>query len=253
MKKVTWAEIKQIKDSRNSRFQHKTYDWGYRVETFDGPYGFYAVIDEDDNGGSDKTDFETNYLSQSNQTVDPRDSDGAQITKEKIVPEGWAYQLRGFDVSIGLLGCVESLDAQGNEKNDFTVKHYNAADNEVNTQLGITTTAVKTVIDWEPSHDYAIVGGKVYQDSDPVGDIRIGVIAAPGIPKASGGNVEFGMGINLRYIGKSGSVSMDGRNPKILAYNAVYHSSLLRVCLLYPVGTTHTFHLLFELFNPPGV
>ena len=101
--------------------------------------------------------------------------------------------------------------------------------------------------------DYAIVGGLVFQAASPNTDVRLGVIAAPYVPKAYGGNVEFGAGINLKYVDKTGNVQMDGRNPKILTYDATYHTSMLRIAVYRAAGTSHSFHLLLELFNPAGV
>ena len=181
----------------------------------------------------------------------PVDSDGAPITKQKIVPEGWAYQLRGFDIELGQLNGLTSLDAFGVAKTDVEIKHYDAQDVEITQQIDMVN-AVKSVLVFEPPTDYAIVGGIVYQDVDPASDIRLGVVAAPYVPKAYGGSVEFGAGINLKHVGHTGSVSMDGRNPKILTYDATNHTSMLHVNLKYAATTTHTFHLLFELFQPPG-
>lgn len=181
----------------------------------------------------------------------PADSDGAPITKQKIVPEGWAYQLRGFDISTDVLGGLVSKDAWGADKNDVTIKHYDASDVEITLQANMTN-CVKSVIEFEPSYNYAIVGGLVFQAIDPVPDVRIGVVAAPTIPKIYGGSVEFGCGINLKHIGKTGAVNMDGRNPKILTYDATNHTSRLHVIITHAAGTSHDFHLMFEIFQPPG-
>ena len=148
-------------------------------------------------------------------------------------------------------GCLTSVDALGAAKSDYTITHYDAS-GALLTDPSDITLVTKTYIDWEPSHDYAIVGGLVFQEGAAPSDVRIGVVAAPYIPKNMGGNVEFGAGINLKYVDKSGNVQMDGRNPKILTYDATYHTSMLRVVITRPAATTHTFHLLFELFNPPG-
>lgn len=182
----------------------------------------------------------------------PVDSDGAPITKQKIVPEGWAYQLRGFDIELGQLTGLLSVDAYNATETDVTIAHYDAQGTLITTQQDMAN-AVKSIVAFEPVHDYAIVGGIVYQTTTPASNVRLGVIAAPYVPKNMGGNVEFGAGINLKYIDKTGAVNMDGRNPKILTYDATYHTSMLHICLYYPAGITHSFHLLFEVFNPPGV
>lgn len=224
--------------------------WGQddKVITDIGSANLIIALTADNNSDLSSPSAAINYLRKET----PTDSDGAPITKQKIVPEGWSYQLRGFDVSTNMLNGFVSKDAWGNAKSDVSIKHYDAADIEITTQNDMINCE-KSIISFEPAYNYAIVGGLVFQDVDPAQDLWIGVVAAPDVPKIYGGSVEFGAGINLKHIGKTGSVNMDGRAPKILTYDPVNHTSKLHVILTHAAGFSHSFHLLFEIFQPPGV
>lgn len=177
------------------------------------------------------------------------DSDGAPLVRTKIAPAGWHYQLHGVELTTSLLPGYYNHDVSGTDYGFITIKHYDASGALLTTQESIDTDCVKTVMDWEPTWDYEMIGGSVYQTTTPTSNFRFWITAVPDVPANMGGSVAFGTSVNLKYVSQAGSVAMDGRSPKRLVYNAVYHTNKLRITHMHEAGLRHTVLYLFELFK----
>lgn len=178
-----------------------------------------------------------------------KDSDGSLISRTKIAPAGWHYQLHCVEVSTSVLNGFVNDKYDGTSYGFVTHKCYNAAGTLLTNQLNIDTECVKTVVDWEPTFDYELIGGSIYQDTVPISNVRFWIVAVPDLPVSYGGSVVFGSGINLKYVNIAGTVSMDGRSPKRLTYSATYHSNKLRLIFKHNAGYKHEGMFLFELFK----
>jgi len=67
IKKQTWAEFKDVVDSKSLRMQcEESTNW-YHLYAFDGSYGYSYPMVKDD--GADQTDFEGNYKSGANEAI----------------------------------------------------------------------------------------------------------------------------------------------------------------------------------------
>lgn len=67
---LNWTKFKAILDSKGLSPQEiDTPAWGYILSAFDGPQTYTCTIDEDDNTGADKTDYETNYQPKANRSI----------------------------------------------------------------------------------------------------------------------------------------------------------------------------------------
>lgn len=67
---LNWAKFKTILDSKNLSPQEvDTPAWGYVLAAFDGPQKYTCTIDEDDNTGADKLDYEANYQPKANRAI----------------------------------------------------------------------------------------------------------------------------------------------------------------------------------------
>lgn len=179
-----------------------------------------------------------------------RDSDGSLLSRSKITTTGWSYQLHGLEFKTSQLNSVYSKKSNGTDFNFTTIKCYDAQGNQLITQESCDTDSVKTVIDWEPTHDYEIIGGMFKIASVPTEDIRLWVIGVPDIPVEYGGSKEFASNINLKYIGIEEGVKADGRAPKYLQYNSELHTNKIRLILEHPAGVKHDIHMLLEIFKP---
>lgn len=185
-----------------------------------------------------------------NQDTTPKDSDGSPLQRVKISTTGWHYQLHGLEFKTSQLNSIISKKVDGTDFGFTTIKCYDSDNNELITQLDCDIQSVKTVIDWEPTYDYEIVGGTFRQSTIPASDIRMWVVGVPDIPESSGGSKAFATNLNIKFIGLEESVSVDGRTPKYLTYNSTFHTNKLRIILKHVAGFKHDMHFMFELFKP---
>lgn len=179
----------------------------------------------------------------------PKDSDGSPLSRVKITTTGWSYQLHGIEVKTSQLDSIYSKNQDGTNFGFTTLKCYDSNNNQLTTQEDCDTNCVKTVVDWEPTYDYEIVGGFFKQASIPSSDIRLWVVGVPDVPAQYGGSKLFTANINLKYVGLEEGIKVDGRAPKYMTYNATYHSNKLRMILKHNAGEKHDVHVVFELFK----
>lgn len=182
-------------------------------------------------------------------TESRKDSEGAVLSRKKITYTGWSYQLHGIEFTTSSLNPIYSKDIDGNDTGYSTIKLYDSSDLEITDPLN-EGNAVKTVVDFEPTHDYEMMGGMFKIKSALTQDVRLWVIGVPDIPAASGGSKIFISNINLRYVGLEEGINVDGRVPKLLTYSATNHTNKLRLILKHPAGYQADMHIIFEFFKP---
>ena len=136
------------------------------------------------------------------------------------------------------------------------MKFYGLVDN-VETQITgenlnqtyLDSHCIKTLIDWEPTHDIEILGGMLKMNSVPSENLRMWTIGVPDVSEAYGGSKPFAVNINLKFIGTEEGVKVDGKTPKYLTYSATYHTTKLRMIFKHSAGFKHQLHMIFELFK----
>lgn len=83
---LSWADFKSNVTSRNLQIQYYTQGTVYHLLAFDGPLYFSCDIEQDEIPSADQTDFETNFMSSSNQKI------GNSVTNipfgSKVLPDG---------------------------------------------------------------------------------------------------------------------------------------------------------------------
>jgi hypothetical protein len=207
-----------------------------------------SVLKDD---GADQTDFETNFKALANKSsASPTvDSDGTVLGRVKITTTGWQYRLHGVETKTSQLDSVVEKKDDGTDFGFTTIKCYDADDVELTTQGGCDTSAVKTVIDWEPTHDYEILGGLFKQLTVPTTDLRMWVIGVPDVSAEYGGSKIFMSNVNLKYVGLEEGTRVDGRTPKYLTYNATYHTNKIRIVVKHTAGYKHDLHFILEIFK----
>lgn len=248
---VSWELIKAFVDDRDLSIQYVETDDYYELFAIDGALALNCRLIKDIDDDTDVPDFEANYKNSGNEKVDPtaRDSDGAPLNRVKITTTGWHYQLHGVELQTSQLDSLISKKPDGTNFGYATIKCYDDEDVELTTQESCDTDAVKTIINWEPTHDYEIMGGLFKQTALPGSDIRMWVIGVPDVPAGSGGSKLFAANLNLRYMGLEEGMRVDGRAPKYLTYNATYHTNKLQIIFKHNVGVKHNMHIVFELFK----
>lgn len=184
----------------------------------------------------------------------PTDTDGAPLTRTKTAPAGWNFQLRCISL------CTAKIDGCFTKKTDgttsggfITVVHKDDNNTTLTVQEDITANCTQTIIYWEPTWDYEMIGGSFYQQSAPTDSIILNVVAVPDVPLAYGGSVPFAIGLDLLQVGSSSSIKMDGRSSKRLIYSATYHTNKFQIHFRHAAGIQHKGMLVFEMFKPNGV
>ena len=187
----------------------------------------------------------------------PLDSDGTPLSRAKITATGWHYQLHGIEFETSKLNSLYSKRVDNTDYGFSTLKFYRDVSgvdtlitgDDLNQEY-LDSNCIKTIIEWEPTHDIEIIGGLVKQYSAPTENIRLWVVGVPDVAAAYGGSKEFAVNINLKFIGIEDGVNVDGRAPKKMEYNSTYHTSKVQIILRHPVGLNHKLHMIFELFKP---
>lgn len=236
LKVKTWATFKSFVDAREVSIQWLDLDDHYYMYAIDGAFTLRYIMKKDN--GSDQTDFETNYKDAGNKKLNPlKDTDGAILSRTKITEAGWHFQAHAFEFTTSHLTSVYSKDLAENDLNFVTIKCYNSSDVELTTQASCDTDCVRTVIEWEPTHDFEVLGGHVFQETAPTNDTRLWIRAVPDVPKALGGSVDFIQGgVNLKLLGNQGEIDLDGRTAKRMAYDSTYHTNKFQIVVTHSAG-----------------
>lgn len=179
----------------------------------------------------------------------PVDADQSMIIRTKAAKAGWVYHMHAMQVETGILDSLVEEDADGNSLGYSNIKFYDSNGIELTTQVNITASCVKTVVDFEPPFDYEIIGGKVQTLATPGSSIRLWVRAVPDLTYAQGGSRDMVENIDLQYISNDGEVNADGRASKYMAYNTTYHTNKLRVILKHGIAVTQKIQIIYEMYK----
>lgn len=169
----------------------------------------------------------------------PSDTDGVPLSRTKVTKTGWHYQANSVEFSTAKLSSLVNIDAAGDDLGYTTIKYYDVVGVELvaGTQGELDTDCVKTVITWEPGVDYEIIGGTLYQSAAPSNDVRLWITAVPDLTPAQGGSIPFMEGgMNLKHMGTGAIMELDGKTPKLMTYNATYHTSKFQITATHTAG-----------------
>lgn len=176
----------------------------------------------------------------------PRDADNAKMFRLKQAKKGATYQARFIHIETSVLSSLVNLDADGNDIGDGTLKFYkddNGSMVEITTQAELDTDCICTVLDWEPSYDYELIGGQAFSLSKPTDDYRMYCIGVPDVPANLGGSKAMINNANFRF---HDHYKIDGRTSKVMVYDATYHTNKMRKVIHHPAGGKLKFQILFE-------
>lgn len=208
-----------------------------------------AVVAKDDSGSNDISDVNEgiNYL----KGIDskPYDPDGAEIIRTKAAKAGWTYHMHCIQFESCVLNSLVEYDENNSATSYGTIKFYNSGGTELTTQGDLDSSCVKTVIDYEPTFDYEIIGGKVQNKSVPANPLRLFVVAVPDITYANGGSRVMVNNVDISYLTANSEVNADGRASKYMAYDATYHTNKLRVVMYHSAGEKVKFQMIYEMYR----
>lgn len=255
----TWSEFKAICTKKSLSIQFEQFDSGYRVY---GPDAnalvweiFLPLVIPDEQGNAipnpDRLDFETNFKATANSKITQVqvDSDGAPMSRVKVAPSGWSYQLRMFEFQSSVVGSTINRDANKRDLSDAKLTLLSADGQEIADQGAADTDCARTMLDIEPPYDYYIVGGNVKTGSEPNLTTYVNVMGAPDIPAQFGGSKVFVQNVNLRYIQIERGVEADGRAAKWLQYNPTLHTNKLRFMFDHEPGYKLAIAIFLELYK----
>lgn len=177
----------------------------------------------------------------------PTDSDRAQIVRVKLNTYGWHFQERCLQLTTSQANSLVNKDCYGMQKTDAVIRFYNVNNTEIFDQTDIDNSCVKTILELEPTYDYEVISATIYASEKSISPLYVGVVLAPDIPEALGGNKTVLCGANL---GQKATYQIEGRAVKKLIYNNVYHSNKIRTILTHDVGYKLTVNFDVDHFKP---
>lgn len=248
-RKITWALLKAFVQARTLSVQYIDLGSSYILWAYDGESNLQYEMDKD--GGTDQTDFETNFMPTGN--ASSSDIDGIPFFRLKASKKGWSFWALPIELTTSTLGgTLYAKDSLGNNIPGITCKIYDGNNNEITTAGLLNAnlnTCVKTVMDFEPAFDYEMIGGALRINSNPGQDVRLWIVGAPDIPANLGGSKEFASGVNLKFLAPDSAFEIDGRVTKYVTYSAVTHSGKLRAIILHPAGLQVNMQMVIQTYR----
>lgn len=248
-----WTEFKKYLDRGLSPQEIKDDDNAdqTQIHLYDGHlHVMFRAYDGTTNSdpSAEWTEYVNNYQSNANKTF--TDSNGIPLQRAKITRTGWHYQAHSIEMTTSLLGGLSNTDITDTDLGYGTIKFYDSGSTELTTQASIDSSCVETVIDWEPAEDVEVLGGVIFQANAPTTDTKLWIMAAPDVPANLGGSVPFcDGGLNLKYMGSGQVFDMDGRTPKLMPYNATFHTNKFRLRLTHSAGARHSLLFVAKIFR----
>jgi hypothetical protein len=248
---LNWTNFKSQVTAGTLPYRYLDIDDIYYIYAIDGSFEYETSIIKD--GNDDQTDFEATLKPVAFTTFTQFDVDGANVVRIKAAKKGWSFWAVPIEITTSTLnGSVYCKDASGTDVPGITCKIYDINNTEIVTDnilgLGIND-CVKTVLDFEPTFDYELIGGALRINSNPSQDIRLWIVGAPDIPAIYGGSKEFASGINLKFLAPDSSFEIDGRVTKYVTYSNVTHSGKIRIILKHPEGLQVNMQLVIHTYR----
>lgn len=234
---VTWEIIKNFVTSRQLSMQWIDLGDAYELRAFDDIFSLASQMPKTDPATAEQADFETNFKASGNKKLgQSTDDENSPIQRLKMAPAGWTYQLRAIEFESSVLSSLVNETCYGVAIRDCTLKFYGAGGRELTTQETIDTDCVETVIDFEPTYAYEVIGGTINYLGALTVDVRLSVVAVPDVPAAYGGSKIMVCNANLRFVSPDRGVEADGRVSKRLNPDPNYHTNKLRFVINHPAG-----------------
>ena len=182
--------------------------------------------------------------------IPDRDIDGSSVVRLKVSNKGETMHVRYLEFETSVLGSLYNRDKTDADYGDANLKFYDASDVELTTQAAIDASCVKTVLRWEPTFDFEVIGGSVRALVAPANDVRLWCTGVPDIPAGSGGSKELISGCNFKFMNDKEKELLDGRTPKYMAYNGGAPAlNIIQKTVLHPVAEKCKFLVEYEVYK----
>lgn len=248
--RLDWANFKAQVVQGGLPYKYFSIDNTYFIYAIDGQFEYETSIAQD--GNASQVDFDTNFKNTAFSTFTQFDTDGANIVRIKAAQKGWSFWALPIEITTSALDTLYCKTSDGADIPWVNYKIYNGSNQEITTPGLLDAnlaTCVKTVIDFEPTFNFEIIGGALRINSNPSQDIRLWIVGAPDIPANLGGSKEFASGINLKFLAPDSSFDIDGRVAKFLQYNPTTHQGKMRIILKHPAGMQVNMQLVIHIYR----
>ena len=196
----------------------------------------------------------------------PKDDQGKPYYTQSMTNTAWYYSPHSLDFWTAKYKSLYNRNHYGAEIDDGTdagdawLKFYDAGGAEIVQggyeesdeayQARLAAGCVKTVMSWEKTESFDVVGAQLYVGNAPVGRAYLWVIAAPDIPYEYGGSKPFmGRGMNLQMMREKFAHQFDAKTSKTIHYDPIYHSGKVDCVVKHAVGEQIGIQLIFVLYE----
>lgn len=264
-----WTAWKAIELVKGGPYQYDDDGDTYTIWFYDGPEVHLCTIWKDsvpdsiiNNEGysqaqndSDKTDWETNYKPTANGVVEPRADDGRLTIRVTTAKKTKNFKLRAVSFYSSKANSQRSFNPIADADYGDVTLTLKKWDSGTSTWVAATDSdATKTIVDWDPTYAYEIIGGWVDLPSDlKDGTTDAWFLACVGVPDYAvyGLAVDFVSEVNLEAV-TTQKVNSDGRATQYLsptiAGGVNYHTNRLRWIVKHPAGLQKRFQIFVETF-----
>ncbi len=258
--RISWTDLKSFMTSRKVPLDYITLSGRYKIFSIDSNISVHTFVDITDPRNTDQIDFEDNYQADANKSKS--DTDGRPFVQNVVAPKGWGYVDFNFNFKLNdkTMEC-ESISFDGNrdidgvdtlggftqtfQKSDFT----KIADP---TQTEMDNDVHWRRIDFMPTFDFVVVGGRFGLVAKTSAHARVWCIGVPDVPKASGGSHHFMVNKSLSHITPDQSFIADGRTAKYMKYDATYKTNKMSAIFKSTPGETAHFEVNYQIYVGPG-
>lgn len=196
----------------------------------------------------------------------PKDTEGKPIFVRSMTTTTWHYSPHALDYYTSTYGSLYNrledggTIADGTDCGDAVMRFFGANDEELlkdayegpeEFQARLTAGCTKTIIDFEKTTPYDIIGCQLYIESTPTEVAYMWVTVAPDLPREWGGSVPLmGRGMNLKMMGRPMYPHLFfAESVARVNYDPVYHSGKVRITVKHQVGQVIGIQNLFILYE----
>jgi hypothetical protein len=276
---ILWSELKSFYASNSSIISLNYIEFDSRYFIWTEFNNFKISCPELYKGTDDAIDFESNYKSISNISIIKIDTDNIPIVTSKkvdsedrplsrnvITDPSFRYSPRSLDFYTAKYGSLYNRSHFGDgtidgapDLGDAWLKYYDADNVELvkgesetieDFQIRITANCTKTVMYFEPSFNYDVIGAKLQFRNVPTDRSYFWFVAAPLVPVEYGGNVVFmGGGMNISFFNERDTFECDGKSVSKIFYDGTYHSGMVALIVKHNVGVQIGIQLIYQFYS----
>jgi len=171
------------------------------------------------------------------------DTDNAILSRTKITKTGWGLVCHTIGIETSTLGSLHDVGEAGSDYGFGTLKFYDDEDTELTEQSAIDTDCVKTVLEWEPTNTYEVIGGEMYNGA------KIDTPFYVWFKHPYSGHEFCTGGFDMSFLPAYGKKTMDGRAPKELPYYPGAGITKVRLTARHNAGVKQKLQLVLELYE----